>query len=164
MKSTGIIRRIDDLGRIVIPKEIRRTIRVREDDPMEIFINAEGEIILKKYSPIDQLSDFAQEYCDSLYEFTGHIILIGDRDNWIAVSGVSKSIYIDQSLPEDIQNLIEKHRISSTDNRVVAPIIAEGDPVGVIILLVKDEGKTMCDFEVKIAQIAASFLAKQVGD
>jgi AbrB family transcriptional regulator, stage V sporulation protein T len=86
LKATGIVRRIDDLGRVVIPKEIRRTLRIREGDPLEIFVDRDGEVILKKYSPIAELGDFAQEYADSLYEAMGHIALIADRDTIIAVA------------------------------------------------------------------------------
>ena len=89
MKATGIVRRIDDLGRIVVPKEIRRTLRIREGDPLEIFTDREGEIILKKYSPIGELGEFAKEYADSLYEATGHIAAISDRDQIIAVAGAA---------------------------------------------------------------------------
>src|SRR5690606_11016659 len=87
MKATGIVRRIDDLGRVVIPKEIRRTLRIREGDPLEIFVDRDGEVILKKYSPIGELGDFAKEYAESLHESTGHITMICDRDTIIAVAG-----------------------------------------------------------------------------
>src|SRR5690606_24522992 len=87
MKATGIVRRIDDLGRVVIPKEIRRTLRIREGDPLEIFTDREGEVILKKYSPIGELNEFANEYCESLHENTKFIAMITDRDNIIAISG-----------------------------------------------------------------------------
>lgn len=90
MKATGIVRRIDDLGRVVIPKEIRRTLRIREGDPLEIFVDRDGEVILKKYSPISELGDFAKEYADALFDSLGHAILICDRDTYIAVSGSSK--------------------------------------------------------------------------
>ena len=80
MKATGIVRRIDDLGRVVVPKEIRRTLRIREGDPLEIFTDREGEIILKKYSPIGELSLFAKQYAESLAQTTGHIVCIADRD------------------------------------------------------------------------------------
>lgn len=90
MKATGIVRRIDDLGRVVIPKEIRRTLRIREGDPLEIFVDRDGEVILKKYSPIGELGDFAKEYADSLYESLNHTVLISDRDTVIAVAGASK--------------------------------------------------------------------------
>ena len=90
MKATGIVRRIDDLGRVVIPKEIRRTLRIREGDPLEIFTDREGEIILKKYSPIGELSQFAKQYADSLAQTTGHIVCIADRDTLIAAAGATK--------------------------------------------------------------------------
>lgn len=92
MKATGIVRRIDDLGRVVIPKEIRRTLRIREGDPLEIFTDREGEIILKKYSPIGELNQFAKQYADSLSQTTGHIVCIADRDQLIAVSGAKKDL------------------------------------------------------------------------
>ena len=90
MKATGIVRRIDDLGRIVIPKEIRRTLRIREGDPLEIYTDKEGEVILKKYSPIGEMSEFASQFADSLNQTSGHISCISDRDSIIAVSGASK--------------------------------------------------------------------------
>ncbi len=98
MKATGIVRRIDDLGRVVIPKEIRRTLRIREGDPLEIFVDRDGEVILKKYSPIGELGDFAKEYADSLFESTNHITMISDRDSIIAVAGGSKKDYLDKSI------------------------------------------------------------------
>ena len=90
MKATGIVRRIDDLGRIVVPKEIRRTLRIREGDPLEIFTDREGEIILKKYSPIGELSQFAGEYAESLAQTTGHLVLITDCDHVVTASGAGK--------------------------------------------------------------------------
>lgn len=90
MKATGIVRRIDDLGRVVIPKEIRRTLRIREGDPLEIFTDREGGVILKKYSPIGELSDFSKEYAESLNQTLGHIVIIADKDGIISVSGSSK--------------------------------------------------------------------------
>lgn len=90
MKATGIVRRIDDLGRVVIPKEIRRTLRIREGDPLEIFTDREGEVILKKYSPIGELNEFATEYAESLNETINAIAIITDRDNVVAVAGGSK--------------------------------------------------------------------------
>ena len=104
MKATGIVRRIDDLGRIVIPKEIRRTLRIREGDPLEIYVDREGEVILKKYSPVSELGDFAKEYADSLYEAIGHIILIADRDSIVAVAGSSKKEFLNKPLG----NIVEK--------------------------------------------------------
>ena len=96
MKATGIVRRIDDLGRVVIPKEIRRTLRIREGDPLEIFTDREGGVILKKYSPIGELTDFSKEYAESLQQAIGHIILIADKDAFVSVSGASKKDYIER--------------------------------------------------------------------
>jgi AbrB family looped-hinge helix DNA binding protein len=160
MKSTGIIRRIDDLGRVAIPKEIRRQLRIREGDPLEIFVDRDGYILLKKYSPIGELGDFAKEYADSLYESTGHIALITDTDMVIAVSGVQKVKFLDKSV-DHFGNIGDRIAIHD-DNKIFQPIIADGDIVGAVILLVNEgyEGK-FGDLEYKIAETAALFLAKQ---
>ena len=92
MKATGIVRRIDDLGRVVIPKEIRRTLRIREGDPLEIFTDREGGVILKKYSPIGELTDFSRSYADSLQQAIGHIILVADKDAWDATETAHLSV------------------------------------------------------------------------
>ncbi len=176
MKATGIVRRIDDLGRVVIPKEIRRTLRIREGDPLEIFVDREGEVILKKYSPIGELGDFAQEYADSLYESTGHIALISDRDAIVAVSGAPKKQWVDKSVTEMVERVMEsrksmmvtKSEITNEEeqwgfeSQVVAPIIAEGDPIGVVILASKEPNSKMGNLEFKLAETAAGFLAKQM--
>ena len=101
MKATGIVRRIDELGRVVIPKEIRRTLRIREGDPLEIFTDREGEVILKKYSPIGELGDFAKEYAESLHLALGHTALICDKDNIIAVAGTSRRELLEKPLHEE---------------------------------------------------------------
>ena len=93
MKATGIVRRIDDLGRVVIPKEIRKTLRIREGDPLEIFTATDGEVILKKYSPIGELNEFSQEYAETLAEVLGYGVLITDLDSIIAVSKLPKKDY-----------------------------------------------------------------------
>lgn len=187
MKATGIVRRIDDLGRVVIPKEIRRTLRIREGDPLEIFVDREGEVILKKYSPIGELGDFAKEYADSLYEAIGHIACIADRDTIIAVSGAPKKEFLNKSIGPAVEKVMEDRKpvllndcgtninckncpILEGDEdepckfsaEVIAPIIAEGDPIGAVILLSKEEGVQMGDMELKLAETAAGFLAKQM--
>jgi AbrB family transcriptional regulator (stage V sporulation protein T) len=178
MKATGIVRRIDDLGRVVIPKEIRRTLRIREGDPLEIFVDRDGEVILKKYSPIGELGDFAKEYAESLYESTGHITMISDRDTIIAISGASKKEYLEKavgSLLEDsmenrktlLENSGGQHDICKEYHEtysayVIAPIIAGGDPIGTVVLVNKDENVKMGQMEVKMAETAAGFLAKQM--
>lgn len=178
MKATGIVRRIDDLGRVVIPKEIRRTLRIREGDPLEIFVDRDGEVILKKYSPIGELGDFAKEYAESLAESTNHIVLISDRDNVIAVAGGAKKDYMDKSVGSVVESCMESRRAVSESSAgtydimrdvketygsyVVAPIVAGGDPIGSVILLNKDENVKMGELEAKTAEIAAGFLGKQM--
>lgn len=183
MKATGIVRRIDDLGRVVIPKEIRRTLRIREGDPLEIFVDREGEVILKKYSPIGELGEFAKEYADSLYEATGHIACIADRDTIIAVSGASKKEFLNKSIGPAIEKVMEERKailinkpeehgqkgciIEDDDEckfsaEVIAPIIAEGDPIGAVILCSKESDVQMGEMELKLTETAAGFLAKQM--
>lgn len=182
MKATGIVRRIDDLGRVVIPKEIRRTLRIREGDPLEIFTDREGEVILKKYSPIGELSDFAAQYADSLHKTSGHITCISDRDTIIAVSGASKKEFLEKSLSTDVEKIIEEKTtlvvkapeektitILADENgerkyssQVVSPIISEGDPIGAVMFLSMDPNVRMGEVEAKLAQTAAGFLGKQM--
>ncbi len=184
MKATGIVRRIDDLGRVVIPKEIRRTLRIREGDPLEIFIDRDGEVILKKYSPIGELGEFAQEYADALHESLGHIACIADRDAIIAVSGAPKKEFINRSLSSVVEQVIESRKavlINGTRehdlyrevdegeggnprfaNEVIAPIVSEGDPIGAVIMGSRDPAVKMTDLEMKMVETAASFLAKQM--
>lgn len=181
MKATGIVRRIDDLGRVVIPKEIRRTLRIREGDPLEIFTDRDGEVILKKYSPIGELSVFATQYADSLHKTSGHITCICDRDTIIAVSGASKKEFLEKSLSSDVEKIIEEKNtlvvkapeeksitILSDEgekrysSQVVSPIISEGDPIGAVMFLSTDPNVRMGDIESKLAQTAAGFLGKQM--
>src|SRR4051794_17595655 len=107
MKATGIVRRIDDLGRVVIPKEIRRTLRIREGDPLEIFVDRDGEVILKKYSPISELSDFAKEYAEALFDSLGNPVLICDRDSYIALAGSSKKDYLNKNISDLVEKTME---------------------------------------------------------
>lgn len=182
MKATGIVRRIDDLGRVVIPKEIRRTLRIREGDPLEIFTDKEGEVILKKYSPIGELSEFATQYAESLHKTSGHITCIADKDTIVAVSGASKREFLDKSLSQDLERVIEEKTtlvVKSSDEKtitiladetgdkryssqVVSPIISEGDPIGAVIFLSTDPDARMGELEAKLAQTAAGFLGKQM--
>ncbi|MDC3414863.1 stage V sporulation protein T [Aquibacillus sp. 3ASR75-11] len=176
MKATGIVRRIDDLGRVVIPKEIRRTLRIREGDPLEIFVDRDGEVILKKYSPISELGDFAKEYADALFDSLGSPVLICDRDEFIAVSGESKKDYLgknignkmekamsDRSVIAEVEpssiEIVEAHE-ENTASYVVGPIIANGDPIGCVMIMSKDD--KLGDVERKAVETAASFLARQM--
>ena len=179
MKATGIVRRIDDLGRIVIPKEIRRTLRIRESDPIEIFTGREGEIILKKYSPIGEMHTFAKQYAESLCQVSGHIAVIVDRDQVIAVSGGMKNL-LGKELSKELEDKMngresvmaskgEKAFIPVTRDgkeeflhQAVTPIICEGDVIGAVILVsTSDKGK-MSEVEQKMIQSAAGFLGRQM--
>ena len=185
MKATGIVRRIDDLGRVVVPKEIRRTLRIREGDPLEIFVDRDGEVILKKYSPIRELGEFAKEYADSLFESTGHITCISDRDTIIAVSGASKKEHLNKALGPAIEQAMVERRTIHIDkagehalckscpeneaedkckftSEVIAPVILRGDPLGTVMLLSKEPNMTMGELEIKLVETAAGFLAKQM--
>ena len=152
MKATGIVRRIDDLGRVVIPKEIRKTLRIRESDPLEIFTDREGEIILKKYSPIGELGNFAKEYAESLSMVTGHSVCITDRDQIIAAVGSTKQMYVGKPISSSLEHLIGErenvlHNLSDQEYveilekneekraQVISPILCEGDAIGAVVLL-----------------------------
>lgn len=179
MKATGIVRRIDDLGRIVIPKEIRRTLRIRESDPLEIFTDREGEIILKKYSPIGEMSTFAKQYAESLAQVSGHTALIADRDQFIAVSGGCKNLMgkgVSRELEEKINNREmvlaskgDRNFISISEDageefaqEAIAPIICEGDVIGAVILVGNEEKIKLGEVEQKLILSAAGFLGRQM--
>ena len=117
MKATGIVRRIDDLGRVVIPKEIRRTLRIREGTPLEIFTDREGEIILKKYSPIGELGAFAGQYAESLAQTTGLTVCVCDRDQVIAVSGGSRKELLGKNISRQLETVIEDRENILVDNK-----------------------------------------------
>lgn len=176
MKATGIVRRIDDLGRVVIPKEIRRTLRIREGDPLEIFVDRDGEVILKKYSPISELSDFAKEYAEALYDSLGNPVLICDRDSFIAVAGGSKKDYLNKNISELVEKTMEDRTsvlmnqqsdVALVDGNneeissyTVGPIIANGDPIGAVIIFSKED--SLGEVEQKAVETAAGFLARQM--
>ena len=182
MKATGIVRRIDDLGRIVIPKEIRRTLHIRETDPMEIFTDAEGQIILKKYSPIGELSEFASSYAETIAKTTGHIACITDKDTVIAVSGGSKKDFLEKNLSKELEEVMENKEVFKSkenneiaipvtqnegreriyNSQVIYPIISDGDVIGSVILMAKEPSKKMGEAEYKVAQSAAGFLGNHL--
>ena len=179
MKATGIVRRIDELGRIVVPKEIRRTLRIREGDPLEIFTDKDGEIVLKKYSPIGELSIFAQEYVDASAQILGCPVCVTDRDQIVAVSGVPKKDLLGKALHKELEEAIndreaimarkgEKKYIQITadedvyEGQIVQTIICEGDAIGAVLILNKDNKNPLTETERKAAIIAANFLGKQM--
>lgn len=182
MKATGVVRRIDDLGRIVIPKEIRRTLHIKEGDPLEIFTDKEGEVILKKYSPIGELSEFASGYAETLSRTTGHIACITDKDTVIAVSGGSKKEFLEQNLSTELEKVLENKEVYTSkenneialpitqndskerkyNSQVIYPIVSDGDVIGSVILLSKEQNSKMGETELKVVQSAAGFLSSQM--
>lgn len=178
MKATGIVRRIDDLGRVVIPKEIRRTMRIREGDPLEIYTDKDGEVIFKKYSPMGELSSFATQMCETIGKTTGAMVAVSDRDVIIALSGASRRDLVDKRIGEEVERLMEarqvyqykpgEHRVPVIDGQekyfagIVAPILAEGDVSGNVIFILGENGAPFTETEHKLAQTVAGFLGKQM--
>ena len=178
MKATGIVRRIDDLGRVVIPKEIRRTMRIREGDPLEIYTEKDGEVIFKKYSPMGELSDFAAQICESLYKTTGCPAIISDRDSVIASAGGSRRELMDKRISGELEQIMEKRNVYRMERGgglipildgddklsvgVAAPILAEGDVLGCGVFVSAGDNTPLGDVEYKLAQTVAGFLGKQM--
>ena len=180
MKATGIVRRIDDLGRVVIPKEIRRTLRIKEGDPLEIFTDREGEVILKKYSPIGELGKFAKEFAESLAQTTGHSVCITDRDQVVAAAGGLKKEYLGKPISGALESMINERESSlagmasspyiqltkddmgSGLEQVITPILCEGDAIGSVILMNKDNRTKMGETENALAKCAAGFMGRQM--
>ena len=179
MKATGIVRRIDDLGRVVIPKEIRRTMRIREGDPLEIFTDRDGEVIFKKYSPIGELTAFAAQYAETLHKTCGLSVIVCDRDSVVACAGVSKKEYSDKALSEELESVCESRNLyvrKDGEQKISAiadggshyvtcamPIISEGDIVGCVAAVAQNDGEVFPDaVETKLVQTAAGFLGRQL--
>lgn len=178
MRATGIVRRIDDLGRVVIPKEIRKTLRIREGDPLEIFTAKDGEVILKKYSPIGELNEFSQEYAETLGEILGCGVIVTDLDSIIATSKLPKKDFKEKSISDDLEQLIENRESKSFKDsklvqlhkdddmsymhQIIMPIVSSsGDCIGSIVLISK-ESDVLSEADERILKIAANFLGKQV--
>ena len=180
MKATGIVRRIDDLGRVVIPKEIRRTLRIREGDSLEIFTDRQGEIILKKYSPIGEMSHFAKDYAESLASTLGCTICITDHDQIIAAAGFGKKELQDKYISKRMESTIaereqltayhgEKKFVPVTEemqdsfvSEIISPVISEGDVLGAVILLDRQEKKKLGETEQRVVTCASNFLGRQM--
>ena len=178
MKATGIVRRIDDLGRVVIPKEIRRTLRIREGDPLEIYTEKDGEVIFKKYSPMGDLSDFAVQICDAIGKNTGYIAAVSDRDCIIAVSGAPKRELVEKQNSQALERIMNQRstyrhhsgetKLPCTEHSeryslgVAAPILSEGDLMGCVMLLMDENTPEFSESEQKMCQMVAGFLGKQM--
>ncbi len=175
MKATGIVRRIDDLGRVVIPKEIRRTMRIREGDPLEIFTGNDGEVIFKKYSPMGEMSALAADFCAAMAQNTNLCVAICDRDRCIAAGGGCKKELLEQPITEELDALCEGRKlfVADTDDTVFAvqnstrrlcamcPIVSAGDIVGSVVLLESESSKKADESDTKTIQIAANFLSSR---
>ena len=178
MKATGIVRRIDDLGRVVIPKEIRRTLRIREGDPLEIYTATDGEVIFKKYSPVGELSEFAGQYADVISRISSLPTLICDKDHVIAAAGVSKREFLERRVSAVLENYMESRKSYAANQQnagdiqpiegiehpasVIYPIISSGDVTGAVVMLSSESIKVPSGAEIKLAQSAAAFIGKQM--
>lgn len=178
MKATGIVRRIDDLGRVVIPKEIRRTMRIREGDPLEIYTDKEGGVIFKKYSLMGGLADFAGQMCETLNKTTGQITVITDRDTCLAVAGIARRELADKRISTDLETIMEGRQIYQYTGEgamlpvceengkylvlAAAPILSEGDVLGCVLFASTEEGKQTGEIEYKLVQTIAGFLGRHM--
>ena len=178
MKATGIVRRIDDLGRVVIPKEIRRTMRIREGDPLEIYTDNNGEVIFKKYSPLGELGVFAAQYAEVLHKTGNFPVVVCDRDHVIAVAGIPKKELLERRVSTALEDHMEQRKpfahtssepfrlqpVEGVDRYAIAgaPIITAGDVCGSIMLLAEEPTAVAGDVEVRLIATAAAFLGKQM--
>lgn len=178
MKATGIVRRVDDLGRIVIPKEIRRTLRIREGDPLEIYTEKDGGVIFRKYSPMGDLQEFASQMCQSIGAATGHIAAISDRDSIIALYGAAKKELMDKPNSPQLEKIMEKRnpylyhsgdpRIPAADGTekyhlgAAAPIVSQGDLMGCVMLLLGEGDSPLQESDQSLTRTAAGFLGMQM--
>jgi len=181
MKATGIVRRIDELGRVVIPKEIRRTLRIREGDPLEIYTDREGEVIFKKYSPIGELQNFASQYAETLNRTANLNVVICDRDSIIATAGVPKKDFAEKPISTEVDKIMNSrspytyhlnasviYAVTGTEDWFIsyaAPILTGGEVIGAVISLVTNNEQgihQVSEIESKLIQTSAGFLGKQM--
>lgn len=167
MKATGITRRIDDLGRIVIPKEIRRTLRVREGDPLEIFTDREGLIILKKYSPVGEMGEFTEAYVEVMAQTLEATVCITDKDSVIAAAGSGWKELMDQPVSRFLETSMENRRMvqdkaffSGYEQQVMVPILSSGDVIGAVLLM--KNGSMVKESDLKVVQAAAGFIGRHM--
>jgi AbrB family transcriptional regulator (stage V sporulation protein T) len=175
MKATGIVRRIDDLGRIVIPKEIRRTMHIREGDPLEIYTDRDGGVVFKKYSQLGDISDFAGQLCEVLSRTAGHISVITDRDSCIAVGGAPRRELADKRVSPRLEALMERRQSFLAEGEVVplceeqdkyrvaaaVPVLSQGDVLGCVLFATEGDLR-LGEVELKLAQTVAGFLGKHM--
>ncbi len=182
MRATGIVRRIDELGRVVIPKEIRRTLRIREGDPLEIYTENNGEVVLKKYSPIGEIAQIAKDYSDSLYRALGHSACVCNRDAVVSVSGAVKKDLLQKPLSPEVENAMQSRQVlrlsAAEGSRMVpltrdddpavytaqslTPVISDGEVIGALVLVSRDAGARMSDTDMKVAETTAALIGRQM--
>lgn len=179
MKSTGMIRKIDDLGRIVIPKEIRKTLKIREGDSLEIYTNAEGEVILKRYAPLGDLLENIESLAESISNNTDSNICVTDTKQILVATGslVDKYLYKEiskellekldermlwQNKGENHLKLIEGEEINRSSNQLIVPIIYEGSVLGSVILVTYDMKRQITDVEIKMIKVMTDYLANRM--
>ena len=177
MKATGIVRRIDDLGRVVIPKEIRRTYRIREGDPLEIFVTSNGEVVFKKYSPLGEISSCASDYAEVLTKAAGVPVIVCDKDHVIAAAGIPKKELLNRRVSPELGERIEKRQpilageeeeriqpVEGSQRYAAAgyPVIVDSDTVGYLMAL-SDKGR-IGEFASELLHIAAELLARQIAE
>ena len=178
MKATGIVRRIDDLGRVVIPKEIRRVLRIRDGDPLEIYTAGDGEVIFKKYSPIGELAPIAVQYTEAMIKHTSLPVIICDRDHCIAAAGITRREVLERRVSNAIEELMDSRAsfiqgssqgeapeaLEGFDRRalIAVPILSAGDITGIVMMLNSDDGAQPNETDISLVKVAASFLGKQM--
>ena len=178
MKATGIVRRIDDLGRIVIPKEIRKTMHIREGAQLEIFTDSDGGVIFKKYSPIGELNESVSDYAETVAKITGNTVIITDKDAVISAAGSNRRDYLHKRISKETEELIEQRRpyiykigeerkpickdLEKAYAGIVHPILLEGDVIGAVIMQIPDMGNAPTEADVKVLATATQILSKQI--
>ena len=163
MKATGIVRRIDDLGRVVVPKEIRRILRIREGDPLEIYTSESGEVILKKYSPIGDMSQIAAEFAETASSILGGTVAVSDTDNFVAAAGKQKRQFAGDKIDAELDHIIQSKDKFQSSKKLIVPIVSQGDAIGSITVLAPED-RDLGETEMKAAEIGAEFIAKQLYD
>ena len=169
--------RADDLGRVVIPKEIRRVLRIREGDPLEIFTEKDGEVIFKKYSPMGELAEFSAQICESLHKTAGAAAVLCDRDSVIAVSGLPRRELMEKHISQALEQIMENRRLYCADAQTslpvlesadepciaaAAPIVSAGDVLGCVLFAAPKGAPAHGETEQKLLQTVAGFLGKQM--
>lgn len=173
MKATGVVRRIDELGRIVIPKEIRKNLKIRDGESIEIFTDNLNQIILKKYSLSEDYTVIIHSYIEAIFQTLKKDILITDRDKFITGISELKKECDKKEISDSLLKIIDKRENKNENgdlelysgkrysgNYLVCPIISSGEAIGLIILLSKN-GEINKDDE-NVIQVAANFLGKYI--